>query len=765
MGRTGGNPLSGRYPLGSRRFALAADSCRLRAVSRPIQVAAVVVSAWLLNGSWAFSQRVTLSLDGEWEAADSVQAEVIPSTFGHRTPVPGLMNQARPAFVDVDQFESRELFDKWIREGKVPREMRPAGAGATRQARGYFWLRRTFRAPARRDAATLRINKAQFGIKVWLNGRPLGAHLFCFTAGYFDLSPALRWDADNVLVVRIGAHPGILPPEIPAGTDFEKLKWTPGIYDSVSVYFADGAAIETIQAAPRLSDSAVLVETVLRNRGPKGTFQLRHLVRPWRGGGIAAEGSEEVHLDAGERRTVRQLIEIPQPQLWSPETPNLYVIETSTGGDSLATRFGMREFRFDTATKRAYLNGRVYFLRGSNITLHRFFEDPAAGELVWNEAWVRKLLQEIPGELQWNSFRFCIGPAPDFWFDIADEAGLLIQNEFFIWTGGEGWNSWHDEWSVPLLKTQYAEWMRDHWNHPSVALWDASNETAGGVLAREVIPEVRTLDLSRRPWENGYTLPVDPDDPVEDHPYLFSRNWSDATRPGFDIRELERMTGGKTTNSAHPTAHAPFINEYGWLWLNRDGTPTELTRAVYTRLLGEAATPEERLELNGYLLGGLTEFWRAHRNFAGVLHFVYLTCSYPGVFTSDHFRDIRTLELHEPFRRYIREAFRPVGVYPNFWQSEVAAGFSRELMVMMVNDGYEAVSGDLVVSFERTGARAGKAVQTRFQLPGLGQQTYAVPVEFPDAPGDYRLKVEARPESSGVPDATVSIRKFRVAGP
>ena len=36
----------------------------------------------------------------------------------------------------------------------------------------------------------------------------------------------------------------------------------------------------------------------------------------------------------------------------------------------------MREFRFDTATRRAYLNGKPYFLRGSNITLHRFFEDP-----------------------------------------------------------------------------------------------------------------------------------------------------------------------------------------------------------------------------------------------------------------------------------------------------------------------------------------------------------------------------------------------------
>ena len=39
-----------------------------------------------------------------------------------------------------------------------------------------------------------------------------------------------------------------------------------------------------------------------------------------------------------------------------------------------------------------------------------------------------------------------------------------------------------------------------------------------------------------------------------------------------------------------------------------------------------------------YLLAGKTEFWRAQRNYAGVLHFVYLTSCYPGAYTADHFR-------------------------------------------------------------------------------------------------------------------------------
>ena len=152
----------------------------------------------------------------------------------------------------------------------------------------------------------------------------------------------------------------------------------------------------------------------------------------------------------------------------------------------------MREFRFDAATKRAYLNGKVYYLRGSNITLHRFFEDPLCQDLPWNEAWVRKLLGDLPKKMHWNYFRFCIGPVPDRWLDICDEVGLLIQNEFFVWTGGPGWyqgySRTHD---ADEMIRQYKDWMRDNWNHPSVAVWDANNETKDDIFGDKIIPAVR----------------------------------------------------------------------------------------------------------------------------------------------------------------------------------------------------------------------------------------------------------------------------------
>ena len=684
--------------------------------------------------------RATLALDGEWEMAESVEATPpAPREFSHRAPVPGLAHLATPPFPDVDRFDSRELIDVEIRDQRRPETERTRAVGVPRQQRNYFWYRRSFRLPAPRQVATLRINKAQFGTAVWINGKPAGEHLGCFSAGIFDVTAFVKWNAENEILVRIGAHPSALPAWVPAGTDKEKYKWTPGIYDSVSLALGDNPVIESVQVAPRLANSEILVQTVVHNMGSAAAvFTLSHAVHLWKQPTLAASAKEpELRLAPGERRRVTTTIRVPDAKLWTPESPALYVLETATGGDSASTRFGMREFRFDTATRRAYLNGKLCFLRGSNIGLHRFFEDPQSKDLPWNRTWVHRLLAEVPKSMHWNSFRISLGPVPEFWLDIADEAGLILQNEFPIWQG-----HW-DEWRPEELETELGEWMRDHWNHPSMAIWDASNETHAEILRDQVLPKVRPLDLSNRPWDNGYTLPMGPDDPVEDHPYFFISWWKPANYKPFELPDLEKMTGDKTDwNSPHPTTHAVMINEYGWLWLNRDGSPTLLTEEVYRRLLGEHSTPEQRFEMYAYLLGGLTEFWRAHRKAAGVQYFVYLTCSYPGVKTSDNFRDVARLELEPHFADYVGEAFKPLGLYINFWHPRLEAGDPREYAVMMVNDDGEAHQGTLRLSFEREG-RAAAQKEIPFSIPAYGQQTWPITLRAPAAAGQYILKAAA----------------------
>jgi hypothetical protein len=126
------------------------------------------------------------------------------------------------------------------------------------------------------------------------------------------------------------------------------------------------------------------------------------------------------------------VIPAPGARRWSPGDPFLHLLSTSTGGDGVETHFGMREFRYHAATGRAYLNDEPCFLRGSNVDFQEFLETPKRARLPWDRTFVRRLLVEVPKRLNWNFLRFSGGPAPDFWYGLADEAGLLVEDELQI---------------------------------------------------------------------------------------------------------------------------------------------------------------------------------------------------------------------------------------------------------------------------------------------------------------------------------------------
>ena len=242
----------------------------------------------LSAGGVSADGRRIVSLDGVWQIADSREADAIPLTYDRSAPVPGLANLASPAFKDVDQFISRENLSRRISAKRAPEGwLEKYWVGKVDQDRNYFWYRTTFRAPEKRAVARLTINKAQFGMAVWVNGQKIGDYAGCFTAGIFQIDKALSWNAENTLVVRIGAHPAVLPDTYPTGSDFEKNVWTPGIYDSVSVSFCDNPAIESVQVAPRIATGEAVVQTRVRNRSDAPvSVALSQAVRAWRGGQV-----------------------------------------------------------------------------------------------------------------------------------------------------------------------------------------------------------------------------------------------------------------------------------------------------------------------------------------------------------------------------------------------------------------------------------------------------------------------------------------------
>ncbi len=173
-------------------------------------ILATVAAATALPLTLRAAERTTISLDGTWDIEDSKEPETIPAAWKHKVPVPGLAHSAQPAFPHVDEFDSRMLIQNRVRAGKQPKSAIVFNAGVSHQDRNWFWYHRTFDVPASRSVAILRINKAQFGAAVWLNGIKVGEHLPCFTAAIFDVSQTIR-QGRNELIVRVGAHPGVLP--------------------------------------------------------------------------------------------------------------------------------------------------------------------------------------------------------------------------------------------------------------------------------------------------------------------------------------------------------------------------------------------------------------------------------------------------------------------------------------------------------------------------------------------------------------------------
>jgi hypothetical protein len=681
----------------------------------------ILTTSFLSTAAAEPANRRVISLDGAWEIAEGSMAGR-PGRFDHKVAVPGLIDMAQPAFAEV---------------------------GVASKRREAFWYRRTFHVDGPIPAvAILKIHKAMFGTRAILNGVPLGDHLPCFTPGLFDAHGALR-AGENELVVRVGAFRDAVPQHVPSGWDYEKCRFTPGIFDSVELILAGDPYILRVQAVPELNKAAVTVHAWVQRTPVRGTDWLKFTVREAASGQIVGYREGKVDASGGGEQTCEATIPIAGCRFWSPEDPFLYELQAQSYGDVLTTRFGMRTFRLDPSTGRAILNGRPYFMRGSNVTLYRFFEDSQRGDKPWREEWVRRLHRAFR-DMHWNSLRYCIGFPPEAWYRIADEEGFLIQDEFPIWN----MDPKPGDFDARELAAEYTEWMQERWNHPCVAVWDACNETRSPVTG-EAIRQVRGLDYSNRPWDNGWSQPVARGDSNAQHPYHF-------INPSY---KLANIAGDPGTLGWQPGKNAIIVNEYGWLWLNRDGTPTTLTKDLYRNLLGPESTTAARRHLYARYLAAETEFWRSHRACAAVMHFCALGYSRPGAqprpeagATSDHWTDVERLAWEPEFAEYVRDAFAPVGLMIDAWADEYSPGKTQDFPVVVINDLYQRWKG--TVRFRLLGE--GKTLQEQTQpaeVAALGKLKLVFSVKIPGHPGSYQ--VEAALVSPGAKPVR-SLRDFSV---
>jgi beta-galactosidase len=677
------------------------------------------------------TNRRVINLNGTWQVAEG-SMESAPAEFEHRVPVPGLIDMAQPAFADV---------------------------GKKSDKRQAFWYLRSFKVEgAIPPVALLKIHKAKYGTKVWLNGQLVGEHLPCFTPALLDVKQFLKGSGqENQLMIRVGADRASRPTDLPSGWDFEKYLYLPGIYDSVELILTGEPYIKNIQVVPDIESHQVRVLAELQASAVTTCPITCEVSRATDGSSAGKVRQSKVPVAAGGATKVDIVIPLQSCRLWRPEDPFLLKLRLSTGGDTVETRFGMRSFRFDAATGRAILNGKPYFMRGTNVCAYRFFEDAERGDKPWRAEWVRRLHEKFKS-MHWNSIRYCIGFPPEQWYDIADEVGFLIQDEFPIWLLDKAPENPKAEKIIP----EYTEWMRERWNHPCVVLWDAQNESHTPETGKALMA-VRQLDLSNRPWDNGWAEPQTDQDCVEAHPYLmsglFNASWGNAKFKS--LKDMVTVSGIPSLQQAQRKIKVPIIiNEYAWLWLNRDGTTTCLTGPVYEKLLGPSSTTEQRREFYARTLAAKTEFWRSHRECAGVLHFCGLGYSRAGDkprpeggATSDHFIDLEKLTFEPDFEKYVRDAFAPVGIMLDYWGQDLPAGKEHEFQVVVINDLYTDWTGKVRLQWMK-GTDAVPTQEQACTVPALGRQTVTFRPSVPSASGDFTLIAELT-DATGKPVRSV----------
>ena len=326
----------------AKRVPVAASSrfLRVRAVGLP-------------NDKWASIREIRL-LDGDGKL------------IKNRT-LPG---GATPAAIEFDDSTWRTLNvpHDWGVEGPF-RDDLPGDTGKL-PWKGIGWYRKHFHVPASDLGKRLFIDfdGAMADAKVWLNGQYVGTWPYGYQPFRLELTPFVKFGADNVLAVRLD-------------TAQWGSRWYPGagIYRNVwlvktsPVHVGHWGVYITTPSITDQEGKAKLAVTV-DNQGGEETrasvqteiFELATNGMP--GTKIAASAWVTQSLAAGKSAVIELDLAVPQPRRWDLETRNRYLARTSVRtSDKLADvydqPFGFRTIEF-TPREGFKLNGRRVQVQG-----------------------------------------------------------------------------------------------------------------------------------------------------------------------------------------------------------------------------------------------------------------------------------------------------------------------------------------------------------------------------------------------------------------
>lgn len=349
---------------------------------------------------------------------------------------------------------------------------------------GSAYYERTISIPAEFGGhrVILDFDAVDYYTEAWVNGKHVGTHEGGYTPFSFDITPALDWDGENALKIRVTdvtpEHDVPLPDgtgilsfaEIPHG----KQSWyTPvsGIWQSVCLKAIPQVSVSKIRVEPDLDAAATRIRVGISNGDDGFNHPGDWGVHLDFGVPQGAKPVSPVQFSVAEGRTeVETVVEMPGAVCWSPEHPHLYSVTVTLtrdgeAVDQLSTRFGVR--KIETRDGLIYLNNEPYFIMGA---LDQAFY-PQSIYTAPSKDYLRHQFC-LAKEMGLNMMRCHIKVPSRDYLDLCDEMGLLVWYEI---PNGMTLTAAMRE----RVTQTFREMLDRDGNHPSIVIKSIMNESWG----------------------------------------------------------------------------------------------------------------------------------------------------------------------------------------------------------------------------------------------------------------------------------------------
>ena len=403
----------------------------------------------------------------------------------------GDVADAASSELDEQNWQSVTLPHDWAIAGPFEPKFNARNGGLP--FHGVGWYRKSFTLPAgaRQKIVSIAFDGAMYNAHVYINGEFLGNRPYGYVGFQYDLTPHLKFGADQTNVIAVKLTPEDLSTRWYPGAGIYRNTWLE-INDPVHV-----AQWGTYVTTPKISDASAEVNirtTIQNSRSEVVQATVRTTIKD-ADGTVVASASTDCSCDASKKTDTEEVLEVTAPKRWDVDTPYLYQIVTEivVDGktvDTYHTPLGIRTVEF-TAEKGFLLNGRHVPIQG--VCLHH--DNGPLGAVANRRAIERKL--EIMRSMGVNSIRTAHNPPSPELVAESDEQGIVLQVEAFdVWKiqkqmVSKSYNMFFDQWHERDLR----DMIRQHRNNPSVIMWSIGNEimeqkTKKGAKVAKMLTEI-----------------------------------------------------------------------------------------------------------------------------------------------------------------------------------------------------------------------------------------------------------------------------------